>query len=343
MAFWGKTAAVLMWVPLLIWVAAEELVRRAVPPPPATIEPGVTFSVVQADALGLDWQDLYRAVLDDLGARRIRIPVYWSEVEPRRGAFNFSRFDFLVHEAEARNATIVIAVGQKLPRWPECHIPAWAEEMRKSKIENSDRSFEDALLHYVRAVIERYKNSSVVVAWQVENEPFFAFGECPTIPYGVVGEEVAAVKALDRRPVVVTDSGELGTWVGAARLGNIVGTTMYRTTWKRGFGYLHYFLPAGFYEKKAAVIATLFGKPVWVMEMQLEPWVPSPPISTTPIEEQMKSMNFDQFRANVAYARASRLSPVYFWGVEWWYWMKRRGYPEYWEYAREKMFRINRL
>lgn len=338
----SKGVAIALWLPILLWVAGDSLFRLIRPAVPLPMMPGVTFSVVQTDALGLDWQEAYGAMLDELGARRIRIPLYWSEVEPKAGEFDFSRFDVLVREAEQRDAKIVFAVGQKLPRWPECFIPSWAEEIKKSKIENRERVFERALLNYVSAAVERYKYSSAVEAWQVENEPFFAFGECPEISPDLVRREVALVQYLDNRPVIITDSGELGTWFGAARLADVVGTTMYRVTWKKGFGYLRYFLPAGFYEKKAALVGLFFDDPVWVMEMQLEPWVPSPPISHTPLEEQAKSMSFPTFVANVEYARASRLSPVYFWGAEWWYWMKQQGHPEFWNYMRDHVFDENR-
>ncbi len=335
-----KIAAILLWFPILVWVGAEALVRLFVDRSASSfnLKPGVTFSTLQAEALGLDWEETYRALLDDLHARRIRIPVYWTEIEPEENKFNFSKFDFLLNEAERRGARVIIAVGQKLPRWPECHIPGWI----KDEINSYDKErFEAALFNYIRTVVERYKDSLYIEAWQVENEPFFVFGECPKISYDLVKREVELIKTLDNRPVIITDSGELGTWFGAATLADIVGTTMYRTTWKKGFGYLHYFLPPGFYAKKAAIIDWIFSKPVWVMEMQLEPWVPSPPLSKTALQEQMKSMDFDRFRKNIDFARSSHLSPIYFWGAEWWYWMKKNGHPEFWDYIYNNVFSKN--
>jgi hypothetical protein len=338
MAGLGKFAAVLLWIPILIWVAVDALLRLIVAPRPVKFEPGVTFSPLQANILGLDWKDTYRAILDDLGVKRLRLPAYWTELEPERGKFDFSQLDFLVNEAEKRSAKIVLAVGQKLPRWPECHIPEWAQKLPITNYQLPNSEFELALLTYIRAVVEHYKDVAAIEMWQVENEPFFKFGECPEISFAQVKKEVDLVRSLDKRPIIITDSGELGTWFNAARLADVLGTTMYRITWKRGFGYLHYFLPAEFYEKKAMLAKKLFGKSVWVMEMQLEPWVPAPPISNHPLEEQMRSMSFEQFKSNIAYARASRLSPIYFWGAEWWYWMKLNGHPEFWNYVRDNVF-----
>lgn len=346
MGFLGKTIAVLLWIPILIWAAGSGLVEFVFPPAPASFEPGVTFSPIQAGALGLDWEETFLSLFVDLGVKRFRIPAYWSEVEPERGEFDFARLDRIIQESEARGAKVILAAGMKLPRWPECHIPEWANEKLKISAEGGSASggknyeeFETSLLGYIRAVVERYKDSPAVEMWQVENEPFFKFGECPKISFTQVKKEVALVRSLDKRPIMITDSGELGIWFGAARLGDIVGTTIYRTTWKKGVGYMRYYLPAAFYEKKAALIRMFFGKEALVSEMQLEPWVSSPPISSASFEEQFKSMSFEQFKKNIAYAEASRLSPVYFWGAEWWYWMRLNGHPEFWIYVRDNVFR----
>jgi len=53
---------------------------------------GVTFSMRYATDIGLDWRAAYLATLDDLGAKKIRIPVYWDFVEPQDGQYNFSDY-----------------------------------------------------------------------------------------------------------------------------------------------------------------------------------------------------------------------------------------------------------
>jgi len=303
----SKILAVGLWLPLIIWAVGDSALRVFRPPRPYIFTPGVTFSDVQAEALGLDKREAYTAVLDNLGARKLRLIAYWDRVEPSRGQFDFSELDWEIYQAGSREAKVILALGQKLPRWPECHTPRFAREFLISNSLISKNEFENALLTYVRAVVERYKGSPAVEMWQIENEPFFKFGVCPDIPKQLVTKEVELVRSLDKRPIVITDSGELGTWFEAARIGDIVGTTMYRTTWKKGIGYLHYFLPASFYETKAKLINFLFKTPVVVAEMQAEPWAPAANLREVPIDEQFKSMSFEKFKEAVSDRRAIQI------------------------------------
>src|SRR3989338_5685979 len=73
-------------------------------PPEATgtVTWGVTFSHTFAEHLGLDWQEVYIAVLDDLGVRNMRIPVYWTSIEAEKGQIDFSDYDWMMSEAEKR-------------------------------------------------------------------------------------------------------------------------------------------------------------------------------------------------------------------------------------------------
>ena len=96
---------------------------------PSRVTYGVTFSVMHAEELGLDWRAAYRAILDDLKVRELRIPAYWPRVEPKRDSYDWSELDFQLREARARDARVVLAVGRRLPRWPECHIPDWAQKL----------------------------------------------------------------------------------------------------------------------------------------------------------------------------------------------------------------------
>lgn len=336
-----------MWIPILIWVGISSLVDKSPPPREPPIY-GVTFSTKQAQALGLDWQETYSVILEDIGVKRLRLIAYWDQIQPEADRFDFSALDWQLGEAFKNDAKVILALGMKLPRWPECHIPKWVRKNQKSNIKNQKftEELEAALLQYVKTVVEMYKDSPVIEMWQVENEPFFQFGECPRSASwrtaALVKKEIDVVQISDnpllKRPVLVSDSGELGTWFGAARLADKVGTTMYRRTWKKGIGYFNYILPPRFYEKKAKLIKKLFGDDVIVIEMQAEPWVPSPPITNYSIEEQFRGLNFAGFRDHIEYARASRLNPIYFWGVEWWYWLRSHGQPEFWDYVKKELW-----
>ncbi|MBI2637777.1 MAG: beta-galactosidase, partial [Candidatus Sungbacteria bacterium] len=182
---------------------------------------GMTFSKIYSEKLNGDWKTTYAALLDELGVRRMRLSAYWSEIEKEEGVYDFSDLDWQVNEATKRNAEVILAVGQKLPRWPECHIPEWASTYSKS--ERQER-----LLGHIEAVIRRYQHNPSITMWQVENEPFLPFGECPALDEAFLLREVALVHSLDRtRSILLTDSGEIGRWTKAARIGDEFGTTMY--------------------------------------------------------------------------------------------------------------------
>ena len=163
-----------------------------------------------AGQFGLDCQERYGAIFEDLGIRHVRIPIYWNDVEGRPGEYDFTAIDWQIAEAEKYDAEVVAALGQKLPRWPECHLPEWALGL-------APEARKEALLKYIKTVIERYSTSQAVKTWQIENEPFLPFGECQDKPSLWLDEEIALARSLDSsRPGMVTDSGELSLWITAA-------------------------------------------------------------------------------------------------------------------------------
>ena len=292
---------------------------------------GVTFVPQAAEALGLDWKEVYRALFDDLGVRNVRISAYWDEIEKEKDSFDYSRLDFQVEEAQRHGARIIFVIGRKVPRWPECHIPEWAKDFTLEEQDNG-------LFDYMGKVILRYKNFPAIIIWQVENEPFLPFGECPDFGAKSVDAGIALVRSLDGgRPILVTDSGELSIWIRAARRGDIFGTTMYRTVWNKVVGELTYPLPPSFFRFKRAITELVVGqKQMIVIELQGEPWL-SRPLQETTIEEHYMVVNPEKFRGILEYAEASGFDTFYLWGVEWWYWLRANGHPEIWEIFKEKL------
>lgn len=314
---------------LIIFVVGVVYLGRVMPIP-ETVSYGVTFSYPYAEkTLGLDWKKVFGAMLDDLQVRKLRIPAYWSEIEKKEGEYDFVDLDWQVFEAGKRGAEIILAIGRKVPRWPECHEPAWVLERPRGE--------QDKLLfRFLEAVVTRYKENSVVVMWQVENEPYLPFGECPLFLSGVFDKEIKLVRELDAtRPILLTDSGELSLWVQSYRRTDVFGTTMYRAIWNKWTGTLTYPLPPGFFRMKRRIMKKLFGaKPMLVIELQAEPWAPTMP-DKTPLEEQYKSMNAERFRKNILYARATAFGEFYLWGIEWWYWLgEKHGNWELWNEAK---------
>jgi len=291
---------------------------------------GVTFSVKQARHLGLDWQKTYLSILDDLGVGRLRLSAYWDEVEPRPGEFDWSDLDWQVSQATSRGARVILAIGGRLPRWPECHFPAWAVGLSKEQREAE-------LLEYLKAAVEHYRGAANIIAWQVENEPFLnQFGECPTLDPAFLDKEIALVKALDSRPVIITDSGELSVWIPAAKRADIFGTTMYRDTYSRFLkSYIHYPITPAFFRFKQRVTGW-FAEPLdWiVIELAAEPWGPKSYKELSQAEKD-RTMSLTKFKEIIEFSHQAGFRTFYLWGAEWWYWEKEmKNQPVYWEYAK---------
>lgn len=296
---------------------------------------GVDFSQMQAEALRLDWKKTYLAALDDLRVKNIKLHTQWDWVEGKEGEYYFNDIDWQIKQAEQRNAKIIYVVGIKTGRWPECHDPEWAKQLSVSQEQQK-------LLNYIKEVVLRYKGSSAIAMWQVENEPLFNFGKCPWYDKNFLKQEVALVKSLDpSRPIIVSDSGEQSLWLSPAKIGDIVGTTMYRKVWLHiidGFGfYVSFPLPPVVYWYKAQLIKYLLDKSVICVELQAEPWAEKL-FYDVPLQEQEKTMNLRQFKDNIEYAKKTGLDTFYLWGVEWWYWLKeKQNMPEIWQEA-HKLF-----
>ena len=294
---------------------------------------GVTFSTKFAKHLALDVNDLYTAILDDLQVKQIRLPIYWDEVAKEEGSSDFSQYDNLLDAGAKRDVKFIINIGHRLPRWPECHAPKWLATKNSDEVQTET-------LKMLTTIVQNYKDRPEIIAWQVENEPLVNwFGSCPKSDLSFLQNEIALVKKLDSRPVIISASGELSLWTREARVADILATTVYRVVWNPIFRYSHYPIPSSFYAWKAKRVNKL-GENMILSELQTEPWVPAnpdnPSFSMTDLSRQQinVSMSVEQFKANLQYAQDIGFSKNYLWGVEWWYWQKIHSQPEYWEIAK---------
>jgi len=291
---------------------------------------GVNFSQKQAQNLGLNWKEAYTGLVYDLNIKDIKLITFWEFIEASKDEFNFDDLDWQLEQARIQNAEVLLVIGMKTGSWPECHIPGWAKDLNKQ--EQQQR-----ILNLIERIVLRYKDNSAVTAWMVENEPLFHFGECPWIDKSFLKKEVEFVRSLDNtRPIIVSDSGEWSFWIEAAKLGDIVGTTIYRKAWlTEADMYINYPFPSVFYSRKAQIIKKFFDKDVICVELQAEPWcsVPTPKCS---LEEQSKTMSLEKFNENIEFAKNTGFNKFYLWGGEWWFWLKEKHQSfEIWEQARK--------
>lgn len=299
-------------------------------PIPEKIEYGVSFSTFHAEELGLDWKETYTAILDDLQVRKLRIPAYWPDVEPTNGTYAWEDLDYQIREAEKRDAEIVLAVGRRLPRWPECHIPGWAKELPWERQQGE-------ILEYMKATVERYRDEKAIIYWQVENEPYlnaFANEHCGDLDEAFLLKEIALVRSLDSRPLLITDSGNLGTWTGPYSNGDAFGTSLYMYFWNPELGQFKTKLPALVYRLKERAMQIAFGiKPAFLIELSLEPWL-TEPTANAPLEDQLSRMDLEKIDEILSYAAKTGFETQYLWGAEWWFYLKGKDHPEFWEKAK---------
>ncbi len=289
---------------------------------------GVTFSTKYTEELGLDYQEVYQAILNELKVKKIRIPFYWDEIEKNKDIYDFEVYDYLINEGEKNNVDFVISLGRRVPRWPECHSPNWTHNMNEEEIQKE-------ILEMIEIIVNRYKDNDSVEFWQVENEAFLnTFGVCPPLDEKFLKKEFELVNNLDNRKRIITSSGELKFWNNEAKIGDIFGTTVYRIVYNSWFGFVKYPLPTSFYHLKAR-LAGIEKENMMVLELQTEPWVVKGNITQLNEHEINKSLSVEQFKANLQYSINLDLNRVYTWGVEWWYFEKLYGNPNYWEIAKQ--------
>lgn len=289
---------------------------------------GVSFDPVYARYLGLDTKALFATILDDWHFKHLRLAVFWDEVEKTSGALDFKELDYWFKEAQKRGAKIILAIGQKTPRWPECHDPSWVKDL--SAAERRAK-----LLALMQSVVERYRDNPALETWQVENEPFLGFGICPAFSRADLTQEITLVKKLDPvHPILITDSGELSSWLQTARAGDLFGTTMYRVVWNKYIGYFSYdWLPASFYRFKLWLTGRARSE-AYIAELQGEPWIPNTDVKHLPFDKQFKSLDLARLKKNINYASRVGFSRAYLWGAEWWAWAKTQGHPEFADYIK---------
>jgi Beta-galactosidase len=295
---------------------------------------GTTFIKINAEHLGLDWRSAYKEIVNDIGIKQIRIPIFWDQLEREPGKFDWADLDWQLQEAAKANAQVMLVVGHRVPRYPECYAPDWTKGL-------DEAAFKRSLFTMTETVVKHYRDHPALSAWQVENEPLakilgkiWGDGSCREIAHWV-REEVQSVRRLAdgrldgrRIPTVVTYAN--APWfVSQLRQtltfeSDVVAMTLFNKLYFRSpvfTGYIEMF--------KLGPIATLRlayqrsvivqnRQALWIAEMQAEPWGPEGPYKFDKPEDAAVTMNPDRLRQTWDYAVNGGASRIYLWGVEWW-------------------------
>ncbi|HET9174331.1 MAG TPA: hypothetical protein VFN56_03555 [Candidatus Saccharimonadales bacterium] len=278
---------------------------------------GVSFIPDYAEYLGVNPQANMDALLA-IGVRHFRLVSYWSDGEPSPGQYDFSQLDWEFQKAEAAHAHIVLTVGLRQPRWPECHPPDWINTSQP------EQTWYPALKRYMAAVINRYKNSPSLESYQLENEYFLqGFGDCQDFSRQRLINEYQLVKSLDQtHPVIVGRSNNaLGFPMGQPQPDEF-SISMYKRVWDANVThrYFEYPFPSWFYAFLAGTQKLFLHKDMIIGELQAEAWPPDgETILQSSLAEQSKSLNATRLSDRVTFAKNTGMRGIYLWGAEYWY------------------------
>ncbi len=303
---------------------------------------GTTFIVSYARYFDLEPQSTLKAVFEDLGVKNIRLVSYWEDSEPTEGTYDFTDLDWEFKMANDYGAKVSLAIGLRQPRWPECHMPAWAERL-------STPEWYPHLKNYMTAVINRYKDNPALDSYQLENEFFLkVFGHCTDFDRARLVDEFNLVRSLDpnHRLVVSMSNNAIGTPVGEPTPDEWA-ISVYKRVWDKALTkrYFEYPIPAWYYAFRAGWTELTRGHNSFIHELQAEAWAPNDlGIKDISIAEQNKSLDAKRLKDRFEYGRATGMREIDLWGVEWWYWRKVTQHDDsLWNVAKEEFTKANQI
>lgn len=285
----------------------------------AVIDPqkyGVSFSLKQCRNFDVDTKKCLTWLVSQAW-RRFRLMSYWDEHETEQGRYDFTELDWQLDHIAKAGGVVTLCLGVKQPRWPEYHWPKWTKNLTKDETTA-------ALLKYIEKVIEHVKDRPEIISYQLENEALLSnFGENINIDRHRLSAEFKLVKTLDpSRPIIMSTSNGWG--VPARRpIPDMVGFSLYTVMYKNG-RYRRTIQKPWLHRIRAFYIRWVLRRPVFIHELQCEPWGPKA-IWEMSAAEQAKSMNPETIQANILAAKKVGAYPIDLWGAEWWYWLSLTG------------------
>ena len=334
-------------------LSQPQAAKASVVLPPVQV--GTSFSPRAAAYLGLDYRQAFGDLLD-MHFKVIRLPAYWNEIDD----LGYGQLDWLMAAAAAAGQPVVLTVGMKSLGWPEFYLPDTLAPAPGAK-DGADISDDPTLRSATRAFIDdlviRYRGNPALVAWQVENEPFNTAGpQRWWLSPDFVREEVAVVKQLDTRPVIVTafshfnrgldtvssrhgfdlrqllgfdvDTAEKDA-LAALQAGDILGMDVYTRIGYTGFlGRYSVSTAADNWDDHVAQtrrLAASEGKRAWVTEAQAEPWEPDKAGYMAP-----RSFGPEDIGKTFRALKDAGYSTVLLWGSEYWLWQAQRNGDPRW-------------
>lgn len=278
---------------------------------------GTTYSHRHIAYLGLDNSESFQKLLD-FGFDIIRLGCYWDEIEKSRGTFDFSAITSLLDNCERVKQKVLITVGMKAPRFPEFYIPHWIYD---------ENEINERVITFIQQTVNKFSSYKCIEAWQVENEPLHRSGPLnKVIPIDLLIEETKIIRSMDKRDIVINywgnDAVISRNIFKIERFADIIGLDIY---FKVPGIFGKHWGPLGGVKPIKYLIKNI-KKPVWITELQAEPWEKNEIVTKNP---NPKSISPDLIKTN--FNKTLELKPeiVFFWGYEYWIYRSREGDNSY--------------
>jgi len=323
---------------------------------------GISFRPLQAAAFGLDARTTLQTLLA-FPFQLIRLGAYWNQIEPEPGAFHPDELDRQVEAAEKAGKQIILCVGPlKTFGYPEFFVPN--HQLRQPFPEHrlikpsAYPSLLSAAAAFLTRLVERYKHTQSIVAWQLEHEAVDPLGieHSWRLEAAFVEREVDALRKADpTRPVMMNGflpaslPVRLSQWwntrdqgdslVIAQRLADWVGIDYYprHALMKLGGKTLYLDGSQGRWQqqrrKQLIAWSRAHGQNLLIAEGQAEPWetVTTP---SNPDDQGMYSCLPEHLITNYNacigwYGQPASLYAYLFWGAEYWILRKQSGDSSY--------------
>lgn len=294
---------------------------------------GISFSQAYAEELNLDWKEAYEANLRDLGVKKVRLMSYWTFIENERDNPYFNDLDWQFEKSQEYNAKISLALGQRQPRWPECHVPDWAKQLDTVE-------YETEILEFIEQVVNRYKDHPALENFQLENEAANRnFGDCEELNRELLQKEYDLIRSLTDKDIVINASNQSGIPLREP-VGDKVGFSIYKRahfdaigqTWSWSFNYV----PSWWHSFRAGLVEGIHkDTSSFIHELQAEPWGPKATVDLS-TQEQFNTMDPEKLIEIVEFAKTMGMNEIYLWGAEWWYWrLTEFNDPSLWNTAKQ--------
>ncbi|MEZ0052775.1 hypothetical protein ABIA30_003797 [Mycobacterium sp. MAA66] len=166
-----------------------------------------TASIVDSpDTVGLADSNLLRLqthadidkeldMMQSIGIQDIRVGLYWAEIEPAQGVYNWSNADYIIDQANKRGMGVLATLNE---------TPAWAGPVGSGTPSTTDYAA------YAQTVAERYKGKiSAMEVWNEPNANFFLNPVSPSNYTALLKAAYAAIKSVDSSITVI--GGVLGS------------------------------------------------------------------------------------------------------------------------------------